>query len=235
MTRWSGENAGAGGAIPPSGPRGQPVAAGRRGAGGASLQGPPRAADAQPRQCLRRGGGARLPRPRPPLPEPRPRTRRSRSPPSPRSTASPARFATRKGVLTLAATRGDGTTGELVTANVATIADIPQRLRGDGPGRVRDPRRGLHGQGRFRRARTRAQPRRRAARSSPIRATPPPARSGRRTRRSPPRGRLRFYAHGWGEVSALPADTQLGVMQAIAGWGVPIAGDLDARRRPRRA
>ena len=37
---------------------------------------------------------------------------------------------------------------------------------------------------------------------------------------------LRFYAHGWGEVSALPADTQLGVMQAIARWVVPIAQDL---------
>jgi DNA ligase (NAD+) len=37
---------------------------------------------------------------------------------------------------------------------------------------------------------------------------------------------LRFYAHGWGEVSALPADTQAGVMAAIASWGVPIAADL---------
>ena len=38
---------------------------------------------------------------------------------------------------------------------------------------------------------------------------------------------MRFYAHGWGEVSALPADSQLGVMQAIAAWGVPIADDLE--------
>jgi DNA ligase (NAD+) len=37
---------------------------------------------------------------------------------------------------------------------------------------------------------------------------------------------LRFYAHGWGAASALPADTQYGVMQAIAGWGVPIAQDM---------
>ncbi len=35
--------------------------------------------------------------------------------------------------------------------------------------------------------------------------------------------KLRFLAHGWGEVSALPADTQYGVMQAIASWGVPVA------------
>ena len=38
-----------------------------------------------------------------------------------------------KGELVLAATRGDGTTGEVVTDNVRTIADIPQRLKGDAP------------------------------------------------------------------------------------------------------
>jgi DNA ligase (NAD+) len=37
---------------------------------------------------------------------------------------------------------------------------------------------------------------------------------------------LRFYAHGWGEVSELPAETQFEMMQAIAGWGIPIATDL---------
>ncbi|HEX6661706.1 MAG TPA: NAD-dependent DNA ligase LigA, partial [Sphingomicrobium sp.] len=37
---------------------------------------------------------------------------------------------------------------------------------------------------------------------------------------------LRFYAHGWGEVSSLPADTQLGVMKAIAGWGLSIADEI---------
>ncbi len=34
---------------------------------------------------------------------------------------------------------------------------------------------------------------------------------------------LRFLAHGWGDVSALPANTQAGVMQAIASWGVPVS------------
>jgi len=37
---------------------------------------------------------------------------------------------------------------------------------------------------------------------------------------------LRFFAHGWGEASALPADTQLGVMRAIQSWGVPLADDI---------
>ena len=35
--------------------------------------------------------------------------------------------------------------------------------------------------------------------------------------------RLRFLAHGWGEVSALPADSQFGVMKAIEAWGVPVS------------
>ena len=66
------------------------------------------------------------------------------------------------GRLTLAATRGDGTTGEVVTENVKTIVDIPQSLfpgEGRGPGgraaryprSLRNPRRDLHGQGGFHR------------------------------------------------------------------------------------
>jgi DNA ligase (NAD+) len=38
-----------------------------------------------------------------------------------------------KGQLTQALTRGDGTEGEVVTANIRTISDIPQELRGDAP------------------------------------------------------------------------------------------------------
>jgi DNA ligase (NAD+) len=34
---------------------------------------------------------------------------------------------------------------------------------------------------------------------------------------------LRFWAHGWGAASAVPAETQFGVMQQIARWGVPVS------------
>jgi DNA ligase (NAD+) len=133
-----------------------------------------------------------------------------------------------KGVLVQAATRGDGTTGEVVTDNVRTIGDIPQQIEGapdvfEVRGEVymskadfaalnarllaeaEDPTK----------ARQFANPRNAAAGSlrqkdAAVTASRP----------------LRFYAHGWGEVSALPADTQMGVMRAIQSWGVPIADDL---------
>lgn len=135
-----------------------------------------------------------------------------------------------KGELRLAATRGDGTTGEDVTANVRTIADIPDRLTGtDLPelfeirgevymakadfvalnerllAEAEDPAR----------ARQFANPRNAAAGS--LRQKDPTVTASRP---------LRFLAHGWGEASGLPSDTQLGVMQAIAGWGVPVSDRL---------
>jgi DNA ligase (NAD+) len=134
-----------------------------------------------------------------------------------------------KGALLLAATRGDGQTGEDVTANVRSIDDIPQTLPAGVPDvfeirgevymakdaftalnarlltEVDDPAK----------ARQFANPRNAAAGS--LRQKDPAITASRP---------LRFLAHGWGEVSALPADTQKGVMDAIAGWGVPVSDDL---------
>ncbi|MEO7826142.1 MAG: NAD-dependent DNA ligase LigA, partial [Allosphingosinicella sp.] len=135
-----------------------------------------------------------------------------------------------KGELVLAATRGDGATGEVVTDNVRTIDDIPQRLRGEAPdvfevrgevymskadfaalnarllAEAEDPAK----------ARQFANPRNAAAGSlrqkdAAVTASRP----------------LRFYAHGWGELSDLPAETQLGVMRTIEAWGLKIAGQLE--------
>ena len=134
-----------------------------------------------------------------------------------------------KGALVLAATRGDGNTGEDVTANARTIRDIPQRIAGapdvfEIRGEVYMSKRDfaalnarlLAEAGDPAKARQFANPRNAAAGS--LRQKDPAVTESRP---------LRFYAHGWGEVSALPAETQLGVMRTIAGWGVPIAGDLD--------
>ena len=58
-----------------------------------------------------------------------------------------------RGSLVVAATRGDGSEGEDVTANIRTIADIPGELKGREPARgLRGSRRGLYAPRRFRRA-----------------------------------------------------------------------------------
>ena len=59
----------------------------------------------------------------------------------------------RDGRLVLGATRGDGITGENVTANIRTLDTVPEMLAGDGLARGdRDPRRGLSGARRLFRA-----------------------------------------------------------------------------------
>jgi DNA ligase (NAD+) len=129
-----------------------------------------------------------------------------------------------KGALVLAATRGDGTTGEVVTANVATIPDIPRRLTGNAPEVFE-----IRGEVYMSKQDFAALNRRQQAEGGKIFANPRNAAAGslRQKDAAVTAARpLRFYAHGWGEVSALPAETQSGVMRAIAGWGVPIAEDL---------
>ena len=54
-----------------------------------------------------------------------------------------------QGVFRRGATRGDGTEGEDITANLLTLADLPRALAAALPGPHRDPRRGLHDQGRL--------------------------------------------------------------------------------------
>jgi DNA ligase (NAD+) len=124
-----------------------------------------------------------------------------------------------RGRLVLAATRGDGATGEDVTANVRTIADIPDTLSGDVPevfeirGEVYMTKADFAAlNARLAGERVFANPRNAAAGS--LRQKNPEI-----TRERP----LRFLAHGWGEASALPADTQLGVMHAIRDWGLPVS------------
>jgi DNA ligase (NAD+) len=130
-----------------------------------------------------------------------------------------------KGALVLAATRGDGTTGEDVTPNARTIHDVPQRLPAGAPDVFE-----IRGEVYMSKADFAALNRRQAEGGGKIFANPRNAAAGSLRQKDPAITRarpLRFYAHGWGKASALPADTQRGVMRAIEAWGVPVSADLE--------
>ena len=128
------------------------------------------------------------------------------------------------GVLVQAATRGDGSIGEDVTANVATIADIPQRLSGSPP-RLFEVRGEVYMSKSDFAALNVAQ----SERGGKLFANPRNAAAGSLRQKDPSvtaARPLRFLAHGWGEVSDLPAETQYGVMRAIASWGLRVSERL---------
>ena len=125
------------------------------------------------------------------------------------------------GILKQAATRGDGSVGEDVTANVATISDIPQCLSGNPPALFE-----IRGEVYMAKSDFATLNAEQESKGGKIFANPRNAAAGSLRQKdanitaSRP---LRFLAHGWGEVSELPADSQAGVMAAIADWGVPVS------------
>jgi len=143
------------------------------------------------------------------------------------------------GRLVRAATRGDGQVGEDVTANVASIGDIPQELDGDVPeifevrGEVYMEKQAFAAlnEGLMSEARADAEAKGTDFDPDKVRqfANPRNAAAGslRQKDASVTASRpLRFLAHGWGAASGLPAETQLGVMQHILDWGVPVSPAL---------
>ncbi len=124
-----------------------------------------------------------------------------------------------KGALVLGATRGDGTVGEDVTANVRTIADIPQRI--DGAPDVLEVR----GEVYMSKADFEALNARQQASGGKIFANPRNSAAGSLRQKdsavtaSRP---LRFFAHGWGELSEPLAETQFDAMKRVEGFGFPV-------------
>ena len=129
------------------------------------------------------------------------------------------------GKLVLAATRGDGETGEDITANVRTIRDVPQALPAGVPdilevrGEIymrRDEFAKLNEAQEAAGKQIFANPRNAAAGSvrqldSTITATRP----------------LRFFGYALGEVSAPFAETQDGIRKKLKSWGFPQAEPHD--------
>lgn len=126
-----------------------------------------------------------------------------------------------KGVLTMAATRGDGQEGENVTANVRTIKDVPHTLKGKTPPDVFEVRGEIYmshaafaalnaqqeeaGRDPF------ANPRNAAAGS--LRQLDPAITAARP---------LQFFAYAWGEVSELGAGTQMEAVQRLGSFGFQV-------------
>ena len=126
-----------------------------------------------------------------------------------------------QGVLKQAATRGDGSVGEDVTANVAYISDIPQRLNGAVPDIFE-----IRGEVYMAKSDFAAINETQKAQDAKLFANPRNAAAGslrQKDAKVTASRPLRFLAHGWGEVSALPFDTQSKVMATIAAWGVPVS------------
>lgn len=126
-----------------------------------------------------------------------------------------------RGQFVRGATRGDGRTGEDVTANLLTLKDIPRRLAGEGwPERIEvrgevyiaaDAFAAMNAEAEAAGERLYANPRNAAAGSlrqidSSVTAKRP----------------LRFFAYAWGELSAPFAETQHEALERLRDWGFAV-------------
>ena len=125
------------------------------------------------------------------------------------------------GRLVTGATRGDGTQGEDVTANVRTLADIPDRLRGKDAPAVCEVR----GEVYMTKSAFLALNERQHAAGKPGFANPRNAAAGSLRQLDPSITASRplgFFAYAWGEMSRMPADTQSGMEKWFAACGFRI-------------
>ena len=127
----------------------------------------------------------------------------------------------RRGCLVQGATRGDGVTGENVTANLRTLATIPEVLAGKGWPELIE----IRGEVYLERAGFFALNEERAASGEPVFANPRNAAAGSLrqldstiTARRP----LKFFAYAWGETSSSFARTHEEALDRFRGWGFTV-------------
>ncbi|HZT89358.1 MAG TPA: NAD-dependent DNA ligase LigA [Stellaceae bacterium] len=125
------------------------------------------------------------------------------------------------GRLVLGATRGDGVTGEDVTANIRTLRSVPSRLAGKGwPDTLE-----VRGEVYMERSGFFAVNAEREAAGEPVFANPRNVAAGSLRQLDPAitaRRPLKFFAYAWGEVSQPFARTHQEALQRFAEWGFTV-------------
>jgi len=124
------------------------------------------------------------------------------------------------GRLVRAVTRGDGLTGDDVTANVRTIRSVPLLLNGDDAPEVLEVRGEIY----WPRSAFDACNVRRVAAGQEKFANPRNGCAGTLKQLDPSvaaERKLAFLAHGLGEMSVRPAPRASEINQRLAGWGIP--------------
>src|SRR5271168_1694013 len=116
------------------------------------------------------------------------------------------------GELVTGATRGDGAEGEDVTANVKTVKDVPHRLKGKGIPAVCEVRGEIY----MTKAAFLELNRKQMDAGQELYVNPRNTAAGSLRQKDPSITASRplgFFAYAWGEMSAMPADTQSGMIR----------------------
>ncbi|SOE10746.1 DNA ligase (NAD+) [Hoeflea halophila] len=124
------------------------------------------------------------------------------------------------GKLVSAATRGDGTTGENVTANVKTISEIPNTLPDGAPQVVE-----VRGEVYMAKEDFLALNERMAAEGKQTYVNPRNTAAGSLRQLDASvtaKRKLKFFAYAWGEMSEMPSDSQHGMIEVFRNWGFPV-------------
>ncbi|HVW69087.1 MAG TPA: NAD-dependent DNA ligase LigA [Steroidobacteraceae bacterium] len=122
------------------------------------------------------------------------------------------------GRLVQGATRGDGTEGEEITANVRTLTDIPHHLKSRHVPDVCE----IRGEVYMTKSAFLALNERQRAANKPLFANPRNAAAGSLRQLDPSITASRplgFFAYAWGEMSRMPAETQAGMEKWFASCG----------------
>jgi DNA ligase (NAD+) len=122
------------------------------------------------------------------------------------------------GELVSGATRGDGTEGEDVTANIRTLEDVPKRLKGKKIPDICEVR----GEVYMTKHAFLALNKRQAESGGQIFANPRNSAAGSLRQKDPAITASRplgFFGYAWGEMSAMPSDTQSGMVKWLESCG----------------